>query len=156
MDLFSLVVPEEQLHPNFRFLLVPGLSEPAREVISGWADGFVDRDQKFVREFQTTFNSSFWELYLFAAIKSLGWSCDFTHASPDFVAKSEDGHSLIAEAVIASNPLGYAPAPASQHAAAHPNACASTRPGQTSTVGSKARGDLPAQAVDTPRPVRTA
>lgn len=52
------------------------LSGPEREVLSGWASGFRDRDGKFVKEFQTTYNSSFWELYLFAAFKDLGCTAD--------------------------------------------------------------------------------
>ncbi len=109
MDLFTPLVPEEQLHPNFRALLSPNLFESDRAVISTWAEGFVDRDRKFVKEFQTTFNSSFWELYLFACMKALGFQCDFGHDRPDFVARRDTGEVMIAEATIASNPLGYSP-----------------------------------------------
>ncbi|NJN90818.1 MAG: hypothetical protein HC878_10890 [Leptolyngbyaceae cyanobacterium SL_5_14] len=62
MDIFTPIVPEEQLHPNFRFITQPNLCNPEMEVINGWAEEFLDRDGKFVKEFQTTFNSSFWEL----------------------------------------------------------------------------------------------
>ena len=55
---------------------------------------------KFVREFQTTFNSSFWELYLFAVLKNPGIEVDFSHSSPDFVAKNLP---LTIEATIASH-----------------------------------------------------
>ena len=63
MDLFTPVVPPERQHPNFRALVAKGL-ECERDVLRTWADGFMDRDGKFVTEFQTTFNWSFWELYL--------------------------------------------------------------------------------------------
>ena len=59
-------------------------------------------------EFQTTYNSSFWELYLFAAFKELGCSVDFRYSSPDFVVDSPVGE-FVAEATIASHPDGYAP-----------------------------------------------
>ncbi|HVV00233.1 MAG TPA: hypothetical protein VHH88_02655 [Verrucomicrobiae bacterium] len=65
MDLFTPVVSEKELHHNFTRML--GADSAAdRAVVSEWAVGFVDRDGKFVREFQTTFNSGFWELYIFA------------------------------------------------------------------------------------------
>lgn len=34
MNLFEPLVPKDLLHPNFLSLLVPGLSEPARAVIT--------------------------------------------------------------------------------------------------------------------------
>jgi hypothetical protein len=70
-----------------------------REVVSGWADGFADRDGKFVEEFQMTYNSSFWELYLFAVLKHLGIKVDFSYEAPDFVAAA---HPFAIEAAIAS------------------------------------------------------
>src|SRR5260370_11941094 len=85
MDLFTPVVEEEKLHKNFT-RTIGRTGGGVREVLKYWADGFTDRDGKFVREFQTTYNSSFWELYLFAVLKHLGIKADFTFASPDFVA----------------------------------------------------------------------
>lgn len=68
MQLFSPIVDECRQHPNFRtFLkLQNGF---ILDVLNEWAKGFVDRDGKFVEEFQTTFNSSFWELYVFSVLK---------------------------------------------------------------------------------------
>lgn len=107
MDLFTRVVEEGRLHPNFK--TIERTATPAeRKVLTDWADGFLDRDGKFVKELQTTFNSGFWELYLFACFKELGFAVDFSHPSPDFVL-SKDAHSLVAEAVIASHPEGYRP-----------------------------------------------
>jgi hypothetical protein len=108
MDLFTPVVPPERQHPNFRFLTSIELSGPERAVLQDWATGFQDRDGKFVKEFQTTYNSSFWELYLFAAFKELGCSVDFRYSSPDFVVDSPVGE-FVAEATIASHPDGYTP-----------------------------------------------
>src|SRR5882724_758422 len=74
-------------------------------VLAEWADGFEDRDGKFATEFQTTFNSSFWELYLFACLKQMGFGVDFRHHAPDFVA-SKGGDEVCIEAAIASHALG--------------------------------------------------
>jgi hypothetical protein len=57
------------------------------DVLSDWARGFVDRDGKFVREFQTSFNSAFWELYVHAVLKKYGMSVDFSVDRPDFLVR---------------------------------------------------------------------
>src|SRR6266540_6139233 len=99
MDLFKPVMAQEKLHHNFQMTIKPNAAG-VREVVSGWADGFVDRDGKFVEEFQTTYNSSFWELYLFAVLKHLGIKVDFSFDAPDFVATD---HAFTIEAAIASH-----------------------------------------------------
>lgn len=99
IDLFTLVAPVDKLHQNFERTLDDG-SASVREVLTQWAEGFEDRDNKFVREFQTTYNSSFWELYLFAVLKQLGISVNFSFDAPDFVAANIP---LAIEAVIASH-----------------------------------------------------
>lgn len=99
MDLFKPIVTEDRLHHNFLASIKPNAAG-VREVVSGWADGFVDRDGKFVEEFQTTYNSSFWELYLFAVLKHLGIKIDFSYEAPDFVAAD---HQFAIEATIASH-----------------------------------------------------
>lgn len=108
MDLFTPIISEEQLHPNFRFITQPNLCIPEMEIIKGWAEGFVDRDGKFVKEFQTTFNSSFWELYLFACFKELDCSVNFSHETPDFLVNSLYGE-FIAEATTANHPDNFRP-----------------------------------------------
>jgi hypothetical protein len=99
LDLFTPLTTPDKLHPNFKRTLEPN-SGGVRGVLNDWVKGFVDRDGKFVYEFQTTFNSSFWELYLFAVLKKLNIAVDFSHSSPDFVAKD---HALAIEATIASH-----------------------------------------------------
>ncbi|HEY6874215.1 MAG TPA: hypothetical protein VI298_15935 [Geobacteraceae bacterium] len=106
VDFFTPVVPEDRQHPNFRMITTPGINEPAIEVIKSWADGFVDRDGKMVKEFQTTFNSTFWELYLHASFRELGFVADYGYETPDFIL-SKDGYKIVAEATIASHPEGY-------------------------------------------------
>src|SRR5215471_13863797 len=98
MDLFTPIVPAEKLHPNFANV-ISMQNQHNLAVLQRWADDFVDRDAKFVHEFQTTFNSSFWELYLFALLKEIGCSVDFTFSAPDFVATSPT--PFIVEATIA-------------------------------------------------------
>jgi hypothetical protein len=99
MDIFSPHVAPALLHPNF-VRITEEKDDAVRAVIRDWADGFVDRDGKFVDEFQRSFNSSWWELYLFAVLKSLGIEVDFTKSAPDFVAPSPE---LAIEATIASH-----------------------------------------------------
>ncbi|WFU14468.1 hypothetical protein [Bradyrhizobium sp. CB3481] len=99
LDLFTPVTTDDKLHPNFRRTLDPGAAG-VRAVPNGWADGFEDRDSKFVREFRTTYNSFFWELYLFAVLNELDIAVDFSHTAPDFVTH---GLPLAIEATIASH-----------------------------------------------------
>src|ERR1017187_7241194 len=103
MDLFKPIVPLEQQHPNFRSVCHSDMGcDGERETLQKWAEGFEDRDGKFVQEFQKTFNSCFWEVYLHAAFKELGFSADYSHARPDFVLSGAS--DIIAEATIAANP----------------------------------------------------
>ena len=108
MDIFIPIFPEEKLHPHFKILQL-GSAKPIRSTISSWADGFIDRDQKFAQEFQTTFNSSFWELYLFQCFKEYGMKVDFSKASPDFSVQTESGSHLSFEAVTANHALNEEP-----------------------------------------------
>lgn len=105
MRLFEPLVDEARQHPNFRNIVRPG-NGFALDVLSDWARGFEDRDGKFVEEFQTTFNSAFWELYLFAVFKKYGLTVDFSKARPDFCIPDRN---LVVEATVASNAHGGEP-----------------------------------------------
>ncbi len=83
MDLFKPLVPENKLHPAFKQLLDLD-NEEERQLLQAWSDGMPDRDGKFVKEFQTTFESSHWELYVHAVLKELNFETEFSHSSPDF------------------------------------------------------------------------
>lgn len=107
MDLFRPLVPHEKQHPMFRMLLDPA-NGPERDVLEGWAQGFVDRDGKFVKEFQSTFESSFWELYLHAVLKCQGMYLDQSFHAPDFVVNSPT--PFVMEATIAAPSSGGTPA----------------------------------------------
>lgn len=105
LDLFTDVVAPEKQHLNYRRIkLARG---PEQRVISRWSEGFPDRDGKFVIEFQSTFNSSFWELYLNAALRELGFALDYSHPAPDYSVTGPI--QFTAEAAIGSNAEGYRP-----------------------------------------------
>lgn len=87
LDLFECRndIAPDALHYKFNLLRNEPLLYLERDVITEWASGFSDRDGKLVKEFQTTFHSSLWELYLFAVLKELGLSVDFSKNRPDFI-----------------------------------------------------------------------
>lgn len=103
MDLFTPVTDSQKLHKNFLNVIAEP-ADYARNVLLHWAEGFIDRDGKFVKEFQTSFNSSFWELYIFACLKELGFAVDFSFERPDFIANNDD-ISFCIEASIASSAI---------------------------------------------------
>lgn len=100
MDLFTPIVPPGRFHPNFASCIARR-NPHDQAVLAEWADGFVDRDGKFIEEFQTTFNSSFWELYLHAILKAVGCKIDFSCHAPDFVVT--DPVPFVVEATVALN-----------------------------------------------------
>lgn len=106
MDLFTPQVRPEKQHMVFQMLLKDEYG-PERAVLKDWADGFRDRDGKFVQEFQTTFESALWELYLNATLRSLSLKPDLSVASPDFVVTAP--HRFSIEATIAAPPQGGPP-----------------------------------------------
>lgn len=105
MKLFEPIVPADRLHGNFKVLLDPQ-NRYVCDVLNDWARGFVDRDGKFVEEFQTTFNSSFWELYVHAVLRKLGLTIDFSLARPDFCLR-DIGFNV--EAAVALHAQGATP-----------------------------------------------
>lgn len=84
INLFKTVINENKLHSHFNYLRKDENAK-LRDVLSEWAIGFKDRDNKFVKQFQETFNSSFWELYIYKCLKELNYIVDFDKSSPDFV-----------------------------------------------------------------------
>jgi hypothetical protein len=102
LNLFEIIAKEEKLNPNFVYLLAEEY-EPVRDVINRWASGFEDRDNKFNHQFQETFNSSFWELYLYQCFKDLKMSVDFSRASPDFTVNTKNNEIINIEAVTANH-----------------------------------------------------
>jgi hypothetical protein len=108
MDLFTPLVKEEKLHPLFKRVIKEKTYKPAMAVINEWSKGLLGRKgetEKFIKEFQTTFNSSLWELYLNKAFSELGFNIDYSEASPDFNLIHESGRHVCVEAVTANNKL---------------------------------------------------
>lgn len=108
LDLFTPVVPKDRWHPNYD-RIQNWAPDQEKQVLRDWSHGFRDRDGKFVKELQTTFNPCFWELYLYALLKKAGCVLDQSHARPDFVITGGPLGEFTAEAVIASNPQDNSP-----------------------------------------------
>lgn len=72
-----------------------------RNTLEKWSDGFPDRDNKFIKEFQTSFNSSFWEIYLHALFKDCGFTFDWSQSRPDFNLEHL-GERFVVEATTAN------------------------------------------------------
>lgn len=97
LNIFDIVIDENDLHSKIKCLLDPVMFHE-KEVLAKWVDGFVDRDSKIIKEFQSSFHSAFWEFYLFAVFKECNFSIDFSKNRPDFIIKSP--HELYIEAVV--------------------------------------------------------
>lgn len=110
LDLFKPLVSDDRMHPNFFRILRDKTYRAERETIQSWANGFVDRDgkNKFVKEFQTSFNSSFWELYLFKLFNEMNWLIDLSYNRPDFFLSTPFGQ-IVVEAVTANAPDQFRP-----------------------------------------------
>lgn len=104
VDLFTPRVSPDKFHHNFKAALHRS-SVGERAVLEKWASTFTDRDGKFVEEFQTTFNTAYWELYLHAVLEELGVSVNWSFERPDFVA-SKDGVNFCIEATTANAAAG--------------------------------------------------
>lgn len=111
IDLWKLQVPVEQLHSHFRLLAE---SAPNRESINRWADGFIDIDGDFVPKFQRTFSPQFWELYLHAMFKSLGFGVSRPAVHPDFVLQTPQG-TIVTEAKVTEAGPGQIPESTPKH-----------------------------------------
>lgn len=104
MDLFRPIIDESRQHPHFKGLLKPERAA-GRAVLEAWAKDFPDRDGKMVQEFQLSFNSPFWEIYLYAVFREYGFEFDWSFAAPDFQLRHKK-HSFLVEAVTANAAQG--------------------------------------------------
>lgn len=91
---------EEELHRKFLLLRNDLFLTGEQDILHDWVLGFIDRDNKIVKEFQTTFHSAFWEFYLYALFKEAGFKVDFSKKRPDFVIS--DPFSFYVEATVAN------------------------------------------------------
>ncbi len=110
MDLFTQIVPEDKQHPNFKAVLKDPESgrisigqklKEERKLLESWTEGFPNRDNKFVKEFQTTFNTCFWEIYLYKLFNDYNFRFNWDYSSPDFFLNS-NGIDFIVEATTAN------------------------------------------------------
>ncbi|WP_421556461.1 hypothetical protein [Pseudomonas kitaguniensis] len=106
MDLFKLEIEERNLHPDVKNIIDQACYAQARDNINEWSAGLSQRRKewkKFVKEFQLSFNSSFWELYLNKAFADLGFKVDYSKESPDFCLIHSSGRILNIEAVTSNH-----------------------------------------------------
>ncbi|PED55440.1 hypothetical protein CON50_08895 [Bacillus anthracis] len=96
----KLNIKDEKLHQKFLYLRDEPTLFPQKKQLEKWFEGFQDRDNKIVKEFQTTFHSTFWEIYLHAAFKEMGYEIDFSHDRPDFILKGNP--NIMVEATVAN------------------------------------------------------
>lgn len=103
MEVFKTIegILDDELHPKYKNLLNPEFKNH-RDIIQGWVEGFVDRDNKIVKEFQTTYHSSLWEFYLYALFKELGFELNQESEKnrPDFIITKP--FEMYVEAVISN------------------------------------------------------
>jgi hypothetical protein len=108
MDLFTPRFNDERLHPYFKSLITNEEFKPVQETLTMWSTGLLDRKKessKFINEFQLSFNSSFWELYLNKAFLDMGFNIDYSKESPDFNLTHSSGRIVNVEAVSSNNKL---------------------------------------------------
>ncbi|HDZ9325914.1 TPA: hypothetical protein RUZ36_003734, partial [Vibrio cholerae] len=106
MELFKPVVKEERLHPLFKRIISTKAYEPTIDVINSWSTGLMGRKKestKFIQDFQLSFNSSLWELYLNKAFVDFGFSIDYSKETPDFNLRHSSGRIVNVEAVTSNN-----------------------------------------------------
>lgn len=96
----DLKVKEEKLHTKYKIVRDDLQFTGEQEILKDWVEGFEDRDNKIVKEFQTTFHSTLWEFYLFAIFKELNFKIDFSKNRPDFIIESPN--KLYIEAVVSN------------------------------------------------------
>ena len=98
----NILVDKDKLHYKFKYLLDYQYNEE-RNILKSWIKNFIIKDgkTKTIKEFQTTFHSTFFELYLNEVILNSGATISNNVKSPDFYIKKE-GINICVEAVIAN------------------------------------------------------
>lgn len=102
LDLYKNIKGMDEAKQHKKFLLLKNESQlrHEREILNNWTEGLIDRDNKFVNQFQETFHSSFWETYLYKLFMEAKFELDQTHPMPDFVIKAPI--ECYVEAVVAN------------------------------------------------------
>ncbi|WP_198431669.1 hypothetical protein [Pseudorhodobacter sp. MZDSW-24AT] len=107
MDLFIPQLSEKRLHPSFCIICSDPAYAKVKPIIQNWGAGLLERrgeGKKFLKEFQSTFNSSMWELYLNRAFLDMGCVVDFDKPSPDFFVQGPGNYEFNVEAVVSDDP----------------------------------------------------
>jgi len=119
VDLFALPpdADPQRLHPSFKLVMdAPGRA-PSRAVLMQIAPWLAPSDPHFVREFQfTQFDQRLWELYLWAALRELGFDIEQPEA-PDFLCRAPGIEFTVEATTVAastSGPLAVHPNPETQ------------------------------------------
>lgn len=102
MDWFTPLVSKDKLHSKFLFMLDPQYTSE-RKLFTEWTSSFIIKDglDKTVKEFQTTFHSVFWEVYLNKVITCSNGTINGDVSSPDFII-TKNNKTTCMEAVIAN------------------------------------------------------
>lgn len=95
-------INESQLHTKFKLLRDEFSLKNEREILQDWTKDFIDRDNKIVKEFQTSFHSSFWEFFLNALFSEAKFEVDRDPKKnrPDFILTNPI--EMYVEAVVAN------------------------------------------------------
>lgn len=102
IDFFTPAIKTSQFHKNFKQMLEGPNAQNLQLGFNNWSKGFVDRDNKVVKEFQSSYNSTFWEIYLHALFTKLGLNPSYQYPSPDYLL-NYNNKQIIVEAVISNN-----------------------------------------------------
>lgn len=104
-DLFSPIVSEDRLHPQFTALVGSPVHTEARALMQMLAARMDDPNGHFVRDFQSDgFHARLFELACFAYLQEAGLTIDRSHARPDFIATT--GEQAVAVEAVTANPVG--------------------------------------------------
>lgn len=100
LDLFTIIVPEEKIHPFFRRLTEEPAFSCAKGIIGEMMPHYIDIDGNFIEQFQSAgFDARIWELYLNSYLIEEGFEFDRSHFAPDFNV-NKYGHKVCIEATI--------------------------------------------------------
>ncbi len=107
-------VDPSKLHPYFKILLESPANAPARAVVREIGPWLAPSDPHFVQEFQfNQFDQRLWELYLWAALRELGFDITQLEA-PDFMCRAPGIEFCVEATTVApstSGPLAAHPEP---------------------------------------------
>ena len=102
LDLFKICdgLTDDKLNYKFKLLNNKEEFKGEQKIVCDWTEGFRDRDKKIIKEFQTTFHSSFWEFFLYTYFKDCAFTLNQEYTRPDFYI--EKPYRINVEAVTAN------------------------------------------------------